>query len=715
MATLTVNGRKVTVDDSFLSLPPEQQEATVNEIAAQLGATETAPKSGFARLMAGEDSASLERSGNVGMAPPPKATPWERLRSASGGMWEGVPIIGKPISDALATGDAYINSLLNGGAPEENLEAVKQRQEQAFERAPEARTVGNLVGGVGTYAVGGAPALGGKLLGMTGSIGSRIGFGLGSGAALSAGDTAIRGGDAGDIATSGLIGGGVGGGIPIVGAAAKAVLGPVARSVGQTVRGAFSRDAEAIRRVSGAYDQDLRAGNPMLSPDDEAVARAAGTPIINADRGGQTVRTLARTAANVSPTADGTFKNITEDRFLTQASRATSFLRRVMGGNVDDLAAQDTLTAAARNTNRPAYRAAYAAPEARAIWSPNIRQLMQSDLFRQAINGAESVGTDVAALSGGRAVRNPFVFGADGSVTLRTMADGSRALPSLQFWDIVQRNLRKTVDTARRAGDNETAMRADALRRMLNQELDTAVPQFNAARRGAAAFFGAEDALEAGRMFARQPKGIPEARRAFADFTPEERELFATGYASELIDTIKASRDRVNVINNVFGSEASRESVALALGPRRANEVEAFVRMEGIIDQLRTAVGGNSTTAKQLIAAGVLGGGVSALQGGDLTNIGSSAFLFAAGRRGLQVMGKAVDDRVMQRVAELLSSGDPSQLTRVVQNAVMSRHHMQALEAIQRGLGATARGVGLEASPRPTNDITVRGGNLALN
>src|SRR6478609_7686356 len=43
MATLTVNGRRVKVDDSFLSLPPEQQEATVNEIAASMGATAPAP------------------------------------------------------------------------------------------------------------------------------------------------------------------------------------------------------------------------------------------------------------------------------------------------------------------------------------------------------------------------------------------------------------------------------------------------------------------------------------------------------------------------------------------------------------------------------------------------------------------------------------------------------------------------------------------------
>lgn len=37
MATLNINGKRVKVDDSFLSLSPEQQNATVDEIAASLG------------------------------------------------------------------------------------------------------------------------------------------------------------------------------------------------------------------------------------------------------------------------------------------------------------------------------------------------------------------------------------------------------------------------------------------------------------------------------------------------------------------------------------------------------------------------------------------------------------------------------------------------------------------------------------------------------
>jgi hypothetical protein len=43
MATLNIGGQKVTVDDSFMSLPPDQQSATVEEIHASMGGGQQAP------------------------------------------------------------------------------------------------------------------------------------------------------------------------------------------------------------------------------------------------------------------------------------------------------------------------------------------------------------------------------------------------------------------------------------------------------------------------------------------------------------------------------------------------------------------------------------------------------------------------------------------------------------------------------------------------
>ncbi len=55
MATLNIGGRKVNVDDSFLQLPPDQQSATVDEIAASMPAAQNVAE-------------DVAKSGGVGLA-----------------------------------------------------------------------------------------------------------------------------------------------------------------------------------------------------------------------------------------------------------------------------------------------------------------------------------------------------------------------------------------------------------------------------------------------------------------------------------------------------------------------------------------------------------------------------------------------------------------------------------------------------------------------
>lgn len=63
MATLNINGKRVKVDDSFLSLTPEQQNATVDEIAASMGA---AQPSGLQGALDAASQASRKLSGGPG-------------------------------------------------------------------------------------------------------------------------------------------------------------------------------------------------------------------------------------------------------------------------------------------------------------------------------------------------------------------------------------------------------------------------------------------------------------------------------------------------------------------------------------------------------------------------------------------------------------------------------------------------------------------------
>jgi hypothetical protein len=542
--------------------------------------------------------------------------------------------------------------------------------------------------------------------GMNDNLASILGRSLVSGAsssAISAADQMVRGAPAPDIQRNAAISGGIGLVLPGVGAMIGRGISAAGQKGGEVIGNLTSTERAAQRIVSGAASQDARMGQALTAVD-EANAVLNGQPLLNVDRFGGNVRTLARTAKNMAPDAGAMLDEATQQRFLTQGDRAGQFIRRITGGNVNDLALQDQIQQAARLSNDAAYGRAYADPGASAIWTPEIRQLMQSPDVLAAIRGADRTAANDAALTGKPAVRNPFTFTTkpDGSVSvgLRTNPDGSRALPNLQFWDIVQRNLRRAAEVADRTQNGKAdASTLRQLRRQLLNNLDQAVPSFGAARAGAAAAFGAEDALDAGRKFVTQQMAIPEAKAAYAQFSPAERKAFATGFASSLIDKISAARDNVNVINQVFGSPAARSQVELALGKSAASQLEQFVRIENIMQMTKQAVQGNSSTAKQLIAAGVVGGGLGGYFGNwDPRNMATGAGLMMAGRAGMRALGKSVDQKIMQRVADILASGDPDAINKEILNAALSGQHSDAIKAIERGIQIAGESALLQAT-----------------
>lgn len=681
MATLNINGKRVKVSDDFLRMTPEQQNATVEEIAGQLGGG--AEQSGYdaARADASARSQALQFDPN---APKPagRADLMGATAATLGGMVQGIPVVGPLVqnaSDALVGAGAQ----LTGGDYGQTVEGLRARREELANANPAANIAGNLAGGFGAYGALSKVAGGAQALGLTGNLGARVGNSALSGAGISAADAQMRGGDPLQAA---LLGGAVGGAVPLVGAGLSAVARAAGQKIAPMVNSVRNPTGEAAKRVGMAVDRDLSA-NPAaaMNAGDEAIARQSGMPLINVDRGGETTRALARSVANQSPEARAVIQRTVDDRFSSQAPRAVDFIKRLTGGAVDDIGYQQAIQDTARMVNKPRYDAAYTAPQAAAVWTPNIRQLMQSDLFRSAINAAESRGTDFAAVSGVKAVRNPFTFGANGDVGLKTLPGGGRALPSLQFWDQVKRNLDGMIGKAQRSGDNQEASILTQMKRQLVGELDQAVPQYQVARQGAASFFGAEDALDAGKKFATQPKAIPEATQAFGKFTGAEKQAFATGYASELIDRIKAAGDRRNVIQQVFGSPAAREMNELVFGVGKARQLEAFVRVEALADQLRGAMG-NSTTARQLMELGIGGGAGFALSGdwqGALTG--------AALAKGARYAGQKVDAKVMEEVAKLLTTDNPQALQRAVANATMSPQWMLALDQLQTMLALPAR------------------------
>lgn len=176
MATLTVNGVKVTVDDSFRNLSQEEQEATVNEIAAQIGS--------------GSRGNVPARSGGVEGA----------VRS----LGRGALGIGSYLDELNAATNATLAPVIDPLLPDKGFEKlpgetwgerydqalkIQRRKDDEYDTDhPVASTALKITGGVGSGAglLKAAPAVGNFILGNTGAtlparIAATVGTGAGTG------------------------------------------------------------------------------------------------------------------------------------------------------------------------------------------------------------------------------------------------------------------------------------------------------------------------------------------------------------------------------------------------------------------------------------------------------------------------------------------------------------------------------------------------------
>jgi hypothetical protein len=231
------------------------------------------------------------------------------------------------------------------------------------------------------------------------------------------------------------------------------------------------------------------------------------------------------------------------------------------------------------------------------------------------------------------------------------------AIPNLQFWDHVKRNLDKL------GADGQAFSKA------LRGHLDELVPSYKDARSGAAKYFGEEDALNAGAKFAtmssRDAIPIAEARKGLAAMNEAERKLFETGFVSNLMAKVESLKDGQDIVKQIYDSDFAKKQVVLALGPEKAAKLEAHLLAERAMNGLKNAVQGNSTTVRQWVEAGLAGGattygGISTYNQ-DPTQMGIAALAGA-----LTLGSRKIDQRVSRRVAEMLASDDP----KVMQNAI---------------------------------------------
>ncbi|WP_050596537.1 hypothetical protein [Mesorhizobium ciceri] len=274
MATLNIQGQKVKVDDAFLSMTPEQQNAAVEEIAKSLPAAapatpatglSDAAKAGIERAKANASLSPEAKRASAGIDPttgqPAGVPAYAPMDMGAGGTsltstMEGVPILGPALDKAQTASAAGLGSLISG-EPYSQVHGQMQEMVDGSRAAhPHARTAGNVAGAVaGTVpAMLAAPEVFGVGLATAPGI---LASGA-SGSLINAADSAVRsGGDPNEIRKGGLIG--LGGGLagsmlgPVIGKGVKAVVDNV--KIGAVAR-ALGLDKSATKVLADAVRQD---------------------------------------------------------------------------------------------------------------------------------------------------------------------------------------------------------------------------------------------------------------------------------------------------------------------------------------------------------------------------------------------------------------------------------------------------------------------------
>ena len=232
---------------------------------------------------------------------------------------------------------------------------------------------------------------------------------------------------------------------------------------------------------------------------------------------------------------------------------------------------------------------------------------------------------------------------------------------TLEYWDQVKRVLDDYAGQAFRQGRNSQGAQLSQMARVLRQELDTQVPLYRQARGTAQEFFNADDAIEAGRNFSRGNFNPQDAQQHFNRLNAQERQLFQEGFADEFVQRVRAAPDRSNILNRIAQSPLERERLRMVLGQQRYDQLDNFLRLEGIMDKMRFAMG-NSTTAQQ--AADLLKGYGLQIAGGSMGAYGAATGdpvtamigVILAGGRYAQLH---INEKVAEEVAEMLVSRDP--------------------------------------------------------
>ncbi|WP_313195851.1 hypothetical protein [Shinella zoogloeoides] len=679
MPTLNINGKRVQVDESFLKLSPEQQNATVEEIASQLGITE-APESQVSKDTRDELSRLSNKFGDASIDSLAQARfdrlpEWKKPIVAAGDL---VDLAANGITMGYGNkGAAALRSAVTGEGYDKELAKMKGSTQDARDRA----------GAVGTVAeIGGALAapMAAASKGLT--LAGRFGTGAMTGAkglAARAGLLGIEGAGYGGLSAAGNdtdVGQGI-----LMGAAGGAAV-PVVTEVGRAVAKPFVDAVKA--RVNPARYAAEKVAERVTSrmPIDQAGQRMAnGNNLTLADVGGESTRDLLRTATNIPGKARGRVQAQVTLRQFGQGDRLKSAISQTFADPDGYLAAKDAIADAAEKAAGPLYRQAYSKP---VHFTRTLEDILETPAGKTALRHAET-------LAGNEQVPFKQMF-----VNVTQNGNVVRRVPDTRGWDYIKRAMddmiERETDSITKKVTNEGRILVGLKNRMLS-EVDRLNPDYAAARSAWAGKAELDKALETGReVFRMSPEAL---KREVANMGPAQKASARIGAAETLRNQIDQAGVTNNAILRVFSRPAQMKNLqTLFESPEKFAEFRKTIFDEARKRATYQAVTGNSTTVRQGIDMAEAGGLKEGLD--TVKNLATggpvNATLSFIGSR-LRMLGGMTPDVADEVAKRLMASSSTSkmqivrELQRLDQLKLSAEQKRQALTSfLSRALAVTA-------------------------
>lgn len=681
MPTLNINGRKVTVGDEFLSLSPEQQNATVDEIAKSFTTpSAVAPPADSPKLDQYQQAAIEDRnrmvaagqSGDAGMA---------RL---------GIQGATFNTADEILAGLRTPIEMVRRRtfSPVEGYKYAKAQEDLALsegrKKAGMAGTASEIAGAV----------LSGSGLARGGVTAARF---LGEGAGLlprsvaAAADAgvmgAISGGAegnsleerSGNAATGGAFGLVAGGATPGLMKLGGMALSPITSNISARV----NPERYARSQVARAIMEGAKA--PAQIADDVAIAAREGQGMFTvADSMGNPGQRMLSTVAR-SPGAGRT--NAVEFLERRQAGQGRRLANALIEGFDTPQTADQTRAAMTAARDRAA-DAAYGA--ARQGAGPVDVNRVVSNIDDTLLPGVNRI---VNPQSG---IADDSIEGALRQVRSR-LTDGRSMQTDFASLQRLRSDISDRIQTAVQSGRGNQARMLGQVLRELDTAMERASPGFRDANRQFAQASRNIEAIDTGRnaaMRGRTEDTIP----AFRALPAEGQQGYRTGYVDPLIQDVQKGAFGANkarpLINDAFADEAA------AIAPMRTQApMMRRIGRENTMFETRAQALGGSRTADNLnddAAMAVDPSMIANLLSGNWG--GAARGALAAGQNALTGNTPAVREEVSRILLMRGGNVTPQQMQNILQEAVQ---RIQIRQMIMGQLGRGAAGGLAVASQRP--------------